>query len=121
MTIHQPKGSYNETPPLPEHVIDRMTKELAKYLAPLYPRRTAEWLEQLADELLRLKPIVTPWPNPTPDLPCRIYLTVTIGWFDTALKLAHIGCDDDGPTWWTEERPEMTEEERAYWSGERVF
>jgi hypothetical protein len=106
--------------PLPEHVIDRMAKEVADYLAPLYPNRDREWLEQAAQEQLAGPVVSTPWPNPTPHLPGRVYLTITVGWYDRILQRAHIG-DDDGPTWWTEERPTRSEREDAYWEGRVVL
>lgn len=104
---------------LPEHVIDWMAKEFAKYLAPLYPKRSLDWLENLARAMLATEPVFTPWPNPTPDLPGRVYLTITVGWYDRILQKAHIG-DGDGPTWWTEERSHKAWED-AYWEGRDVF
>jgi hypothetical protein len=101
--------------PLPEHVVAEMAKEIAKYLAPLYPKRSLDWLENQAEVMLAKEPIFTPWPDPIPDLPGRVYLTITVGWYDRILQLAHIG-DSDGPRWWTEERgpePLKPESERG--------
>jgi hypothetical protein len=103
--------------PLPEHVVDRMAKELANYLAPLYPCLSPQELEDMAREMLRREPISAQWPIPTQDPPDRTYLVVTVGWYDPSLKLAHIGgCAHRGPTWWTEERiaePLKPESERG--------
>jgi hypothetical protein len=90
--------SHNRLPPLPEHVVDQMAKEIAKYTAPLFPHHTLAELEELTRAQIRLKPV--PLPSPVdPDFPSRVYLTLGIAWYDLKLRKSHVG-DFDGPTWW---------------------
>jgi hypothetical protein len=90
---------------LPEPVVDQMAKELAKFLAPLYPKLEVEQLEEESRRVIlgeapvmticRGKPLL--WPGAT-------VISIPVAWYDLEMGRAKVGdVWGDGPRWLFEE------------------